>query len=130
MRYGYPPFEYTDTYGLFVKEVTLGKLSSGVGKVKYIEAPDAAASVDEMNFKILGRVNRVINTGGIKVHPEEIEFKLSSQLNDRFFIHSRPHEELGEEVVLFIENENTVLYKQVYGANQEKSHTLVKSPVK
>ncbi|WP_299213652.1 DUF3857 domain-containing protein [uncultured Dokdonia sp.] len=51
-RYGYPPFEYTDTYGLFVKEVSLGKLSSGVGKVKYIESPDAAASVDEMKFKI------------------------------------------------------------------------------
>ncbi|SNR43057.1 DUF3857 domain-containing protein [Dokdonia pacifica] len=51
-RYGFPPFEYTDTYGLFVKEVKLGKLSSGVGKVKYIESPDAAASVDEMTYKV------------------------------------------------------------------------------
>mgnify|MGYP000035324946 CR=1 FL=1 len=51
-RYGFPPFEFTDTYGLFVKEVRLGELSSGVGKIKYIESPDAAASLDEMIYKI------------------------------------------------------------------------------
>lgn len=51
-RYGYPPFEYTDTYGLFVQKVELGELRSGVGKVKYIKSPDAAASMDEMNYKV------------------------------------------------------------------------------
>ena len=51
-RYGYPPFEFTDNYGLFIQKVELGDLSSGVGKVKYIEAPNAAASVDEMIYKV------------------------------------------------------------------------------
>lgn len=51
-RYGYPPFEYTDNYGLFVQKVQLGELTSGVGKVKYIQAPDALASIDEMIYKV------------------------------------------------------------------------------
>lgn len=51
-RYGYPPFEFTDNYGLFIQKVELGGLSSAVGKVKYIESPEASASLDEMNYKV------------------------------------------------------------------------------
>ena len=47
-RLGYPPSELTDNYGLFIKEVALGNYKSGVGKIKYIKAPDAEETVDTM----------------------------------------------------------------------------------
>ncbi|HET8810146.1 MAG TPA: AMP-binding protein [Flavobacteriaceae bacterium] len=52
-----------------------------------------------------GRVDNVINSGGIKIHPEEVERKLQKILLRRFFITSLPDSALGEKLVLFVENE-------------------------
>ncbi|MGB5983262.1 MAG: AMP-binding protein [Nonlabens sp.] len=68
---------------------------------------DFAEILDDHHFKILGRVDRIINTGGVKVHPEKIEDHLSKLLPYRFFIASRKNEELGQEVILVIEGEQT-----------------------
>ena len=46
----------------------------------------------------------MINTGGLKVFPEEVETALAGLIpHSRFFITSRPSEKWGEEVVLAIE---------------------------
>ncbi|MBN2668814.1 MAG: DUF3857 domain-containing protein [Bacteroidales bacterium] len=37
-RLGFPPEEYTNNYGLFIKEVKLGEFEAGIGKVKFIDA--------------------------------------------------------------------------------------------
>lgn len=55
------------------------------------------------SFKILGRIDNVINTGGIKVQIEEIEQQLTPFINCNFAITSVPHPKLGEAVVLLIE---------------------------
>ena len=47
-RYGFPPFNLTDNYGLFIKEVSVGDFKSGVGKVKYIQSSNAKATSDDM----------------------------------------------------------------------------------
>lgn len=47
-RYGFPPFNLTDNYGLFIKEVTLGDFKSGVGKIKYIKASEANETYDNV----------------------------------------------------------------------------------
>lgn len=47
-RFGFPPGFLTDTYGLFIKEVTVGNLTSGVGKIQYIHPVPADRSIDEM----------------------------------------------------------------------------------
>ncbi|MGJ8665479.1 MAG: DUF3857 domain-containing protein [Patiriisocius sp.] len=47
-RYGFPPAQFTDNYGLFIKEVALGDFKSGVGEVRYIDAIDAEKSTDTM----------------------------------------------------------------------------------
>lgn len=51
-RYGFPPMFLTENYGLFVKEVTLGDFTSGVGKVKYIASVPAQGSKDVMLFDV------------------------------------------------------------------------------
>ncbi|MGB3590747.1 MAG: AMP-binding protein [Nonlabens sp.] len=73
---------------------------------------DLAQIDDNGRFKILGRVDNVINTGGVKVNPEEIEQLLSSLLKKEFFITSADDELLGQRVVLVIEGED-IDYDQI-----------------
>jgi len=54
-------------------------------------------------FRILGRKDNVINTGGIKVQTEEVEQILRPHMTGNFAITSLPHPKLGEAIVLLIE---------------------------
>ena len=54
-------------------------------------------------FKWLGRYDNIINSGGIKLIPEQIEKKLSAVIDCRFFVTGFPDEALGEKLVLIIE---------------------------
>lgn len=54
-------------------------------------------------FTVTGRLDNVINSGGIKVHPEVVEAKLKPLLPMPFAIAPRPDRLLGEEVVLVVE---------------------------
>lgn len=66
---------------------------------------DVVELLSPTSFKFLGRIDNVINTGGVKVHPEVVEEKLSLHLNQPFFIASEKDEALGERVILIIESE-------------------------
>lgn len=52
-----------------------------------------------------GRYDNVINSGGIKFFPEEIEKKLASVIHDRFFIAGLPDERFGEKLCLLVEGD-------------------------
>ncbi|MBT8304496.1 MAG: AMP-binding protein [Bacteroidia bacterium] len=65
-------------------------------------------------FEFLGRFDNVINSGGVKLFPEQIEKKLSSKIDDRFFITSIKDNELGEKVVLVLESESIDLEKNCF----------------
>ncbi len=58
------------------------------------------------SFSILGRSDNIINSGGIKHSPEEIENKISHLIKSPFFISSLPDTELEEEIILIIEGES------------------------
>ena len=66
---------------------------------------DVVELLSPTSFRFLGRIDNVINTGGVKVHPEIIEGKLSLHINKPFFIASEEDEALGELVILIIESE-------------------------
>lgn len=55
-------------------------------------------------FKWKGRFDNVINSGGIKLFPEEIEAKLQLLIGHRFFITGIPDDTLGEKLVLIVED--------------------------
>jgi O-succinylbenzoic acid--CoA ligase len=50
-----------------------------------------------------GRIDNVINSGGIKIFPEEMEEILAKFISVPFFIASKPDEILGEKVILVLE---------------------------
>jgi O-succinylbenzoic acid--CoA ligase len=58
----------------------------------------------ETSFKLLGRYDNVINSGGIKLFPELIEDKLQPAIDERFIVAGEEDETLGERLVLIIEN--------------------------
>ncbi len=64
---------------------------------------DVVEIVSSTEFEWKGRFDNVINSGGIKLHPEEIEKKLSPYIESRFFVAGLPDERLGEKLVLVIE---------------------------
>ena len=64
---------------------------------------DLVELLSEIEFKWLGRIDHVINSGGIKYFPEEIEAKLRGQISQRFFIASLPDPVLGQKIIMCIE---------------------------
>ncbi len=57
-------------------------------------------------FIWLGRVDNVINSGGVKLYPEQIEHKLSPMIHVPFFVAGIPDDSLGEKLALFVEQED------------------------
>ena len=65
---------------------------------------DIVELVSETTFKWLGRYDTIINSGGVKLIPEQIEAKLKPLIKDRFIVSAIPHKELGEQLILIVEN--------------------------
>lgn len=59
-------------------------------------------------FSWLGRADFVINSGGHKVHPEQVEQVLALVIDAPFFVTSVPDDALGEKVILIIEGKEEV----------------------
>lgn len=66
---------------------------------------DLVEIIRENQFIFLGRIDNVINSGGVKLIPEQIEAKLIEKLDSRFFVTGLPDPVLGEKLVLVVEGE-------------------------
>jgi O-succinylbenzoic acid--CoA ligase len=75
-------------------------ISLGVEK---LQTNDLCELQGNHRFRWLGRLDFIINSGGVKVSPEQLEKILSPYILFPFFITGIPNEELGEQVVIFVE---------------------------
>ena len=73
----------------------------------------ASLADDGRRFRILGRRDNVICSGGIKLQTEEIERKLRTRLHVPFMVTKRRDAALGEAVVLLVEDRDTEQYQAV-----------------
>ena len=64
---------------------------------------DLVLLTSKTTFEWLGRIDNLINSGGIKINPETVEEKLSPFISIPFFIASETNEELGEQLILVLE---------------------------
>ena len=69
-----------------------------------VRTNDVIELVSNSEFKWLGRIDNVINSGGVKLHPEHIEKVISKYIDTPFFVTGVPDEELGQKVVIVVEN--------------------------
>ena len=75
-------------------------------KEPFLQTNDIAELNDNKTFRILGRADHVIISGGAKYHPEQLEKKLEQYISLPFMIAALPHDKLGEQIVIVLEGES------------------------
>ncbi len=69
---------------------------------------------NEKQFKFLGRIDNVINSGGAKIFPETLETLVKKELPNEAVFMGLPDESLGQKLILIIEgNKSDELIKTV-----------------
>jgi len=79
-----------------------------------ITTNDLVELVNENQFVFLGRYDNIVNSGGIKLIPEQIEKKLAGKIAGRYFVAGKKDEALGEKLILIIEGEKINIDNSVY----------------
>jgi len=83
-----------------------------------IKTRDHVRLLDNQRFEWLGRVDSIINSGGLKINPEYLEHFFSERIVDRFLIFPVPHELLGERPAILVEADySQSLYNQLIELN-------------
>ncbi|MCQ2234159.1 MAG: AMP-binding protein [Paludibacteraceae bacterium] len=73
---------------------------------KPLATNDVVELEDNTHFIWKGRWDNVVNSGGVKLHPEQIEKKLAPHISHRFYLIGEPDDTLGSKLVLYIESED------------------------
>lgn len=88
---------------------------------------DIVNLISEFQFEWLGRYDNIINSGGVKLIPEQIEQKLSKIIKERFFVCGLPDEVLGKKLILVIESLVTELVEVPTRSDGNKIRGKVKN---
>ncbi len=93
--------------GITLKQTQMGCLSITAPHIGVFDlrTNDVAEFLPGGSFRIQGRTDNVINSGGVKLFPEQIEQKLAAWITAPFYVRKKPDSLLGERPVLFIESE-------------------------
>lgn len=75
---------------------------------------DIVDLISDTQFVWKGRFDNVINSGGIKLIPEQIEEKLVTLIPRRFFVYGEADEVLGEKLVLYVEGSSMPIEESVF----------------
>jgi o-succinylbenzoate---CoA ligase len=75
---------------------------------------DVVEIISKNEFIWLGRQDNIINSGGIKLIPEQIENKLSGKIDSRYFVTGIPDEKLGTKLILIIEGTKKELDDHIF----------------
>jgi O-succinylbenzoic acid--CoA ligase len=89
-------FQAAEDDTLVIKDQILNLVEHTTDRVKLLS---------NQSFIWLGRSDWTINSGGVKIQPEQIERQLAAFIAVPFFIHGKPDEKLGQQVVLFVEDD-------------------------
>ncbi len=68
-----------------------------------LQTNDLVEIINEKQFRFLGRVDNVINSGGAKIFPEELEGLVKKEIPNEVVFLGIPDEILGQKLVLVIE---------------------------
>ena len=104
------------------------KISAPALHPEILQTNDLVELKDDRHFKFLGRIDNVINSGGLKIHPEELESLLHRYIPREAAFLGVNDEKLGQKLVLVIEGEqNKDLTSQLDEALKETEKTFSKN---
>lgn len=133
------PMEIYETYGM--TETITHIAAKRIGDEAFTVLPNVKVSVDDRDCLIIkakkisnkaivtndivellsdtqfiweGRYDNVINSGSVKLIPEQIEEKLSTLIPRRYFVFGLADDNLGEKVVLYVEGEPLVIDESTF----------------
>lgn len=133
------PMEIYETYGM--TETITHIAAKKIGDKNFTVLPNVTVSVDEQSCLVInaknisdeliitndivdlvsdtqfswkGRIDNIINSGGVKLMPEVIEDKLSTLIPRRYFVYGQSDDILGQKVVLFVEGEPLDIEESVF----------------
>lgn len=91
---------------------------------------DVVDIINDTHFIWLGRYDNVINSGGIKFYPEQVEEKLALRIDRRFFVKGVTDDALGEKLVLVIEGDSFNVSDDVFAGldKYEKPKEILFAP--
>lgn len=72
--------------------------------IDFLKTNDQVLLTSKRTFQWIGRTDFLINSGGKKLNPEEIEDTISELLDIPYFISSLPDDKFGQKVILVIES--------------------------
>lgn len=75
---------------------------------------DIVELTSDSSFNWLGRFDNVVNSGGVKLYPEQIESKLQDKIPGEFFIASREDDTLGDKLILVVEGDERAIDDSVF----------------
>nr|WP_229599780.1 AMP-binding protein [Runella slithyformis] len=86
------------------------RLCGAVTNNEWIQTNDVVVFTDKRHFRILGRADNIINSGGVKIQLEKVEraFEQAAKGAQRFFAWWTPDERLGQRLVLVIETSESI----------------------
>lgn len=101
---------YTAMPGITFSADIRGCLSIEAPKFSFrnLVTNDAVEILSPHSFRWLGRYDGVINSGGVKFFPEQLEKMLVNEIDIPFYIKGIPHPKWGEAVALVAEKQDAV----------------------
>ena len=100
-----PEKYYKVLEGITISQDNRGCLQVVAYDEELLVTNDIVNIISHDTFEWIGRYDNIINSGGIKFIPEQIEVKIKHLIPQRFIISSKRDEKLGNCIILIIEGE-------------------------
>ncbi len=86
------------------------RVRGAVTNGEWVQTNDVVAFTDKRHFQIVGRVDNIINSGGVKIQLEKVERAFAQLWNgaERYFAWWMPDERLGQKLILLVETSQSV----------------------
>lgn len=99
-------------------------IRGSVTNFELVQTNDVVELLDSQSFRLLGRFDNIINSGGVKIQLEKVERELAGifqklGIQDRFFAFGQPDNTLGERLVVVIESSYPLPHEQIMAVEAE-----------
>lgn len=97
-------FQLIDGYEKRLTEQNSLAIKGAITQNKWLDTGDVVNFVEGNKFEIIGRIDNIINSGGVKYSAEQLEQVIAKLYNKPFYISSIKDAVLGQKIALIVED--------------------------